>query len=194
VWDLASVEEVRQLTGHADQVQALAVSPDGKLLASGGPDQTIRIWDLSSGACLRTLSLDGTVSVLAFSPQGDYLVSAGGKQRSESRNLRVWDRATWTEADPFSTPSSWIMDLAFSPDGKRLATGSRDQTVKLWDFATRDAVATFREHHSREHHGPVRAVAFSPDGRHFASGDQQGVIYLRRAASERDVQAGMKQR
>ena len=179
LWDMATGKEVRALEGHTEPVYSLAFSPDGGLLASGFSDGTIKLWDVATGNLLRTLVSPGYyVSSLAFSLDGKLLASRscrvldmtyGRCLRSE---IKLWDVVAGQEV---RTLSGGLGPVAFSPDGRLLASGS-GETITLWDVATGKEVHTLREHK-----GGVNSVAFSPDGRFLASGsgaDWQGEVRL----------------
>jgi WD40 repeat protein len=111
----------------------VAFSGNGKILASGGTDDTIRLWDVAThrqiGSPL-TGHADWVRSV-AFSPDGKTLASG-----SADGTVRLWDVATRRQiGDPLSADTSQVYSVAFSPDGKTLASGSADGTVRLWSVA-----------------------------------------------------------
>ncbi|MBR8834889.1 MAG: NACHT domain-containing protein [Stigonema ocellatum SAG 48.90 = DSM 106950] len=149
------------LQGHTSWVCSVAFSPDGTMLASASSDQTLKLWDVSQGRCLKTL-LGHTrwVSSVAFSPDGTTLVSCGG-----DNTLRLWDVLTGKCVKICQGHSGWLWSVAFSPDGVTVASASEDKTVKLWDIRTGECVKTFVGHTSW-----VLSVAFSPDGKTLASG------------------------
>ncbi|HZW29083.1 MAG TPA: protein kinase, partial [Isosphaeraceae bacterium] len=151
---------VHQLRGHVNFVYAAAFSPVGRRLATGGWDQSIRLWDWETGRLLDTfIGHRGFVRGLAFSPDGAQLVSG-----SEDKSVRRWDLATGGDHDAFHGHTGFVHCVAFSPDGVLAASGSLDGTVKLWPAAAPDSQVTFRGGE-----GWVGTVAFAPDGRRVAS-------------------------
>jgi parallel beta-helix repeat protein len=160
---------VTTLTGHTDPVRSVAFSPDGRLLASGSYDNTIKLWEVASGREVRTLTgHTGDVTSVAFSPDGRLLASG-----SVDDTIKLWDVATGREVRTLSGHTSDVNSVAFSPDGRLLASGSDDKTIKLWDVATGSLVRTLSGHTS-----DVNSVAFSPDGRLLASGSDDNTIRL----------------
>lgn len=157
--------EIVLQTGHSSKVDAVVFSPDGRWIATGSFDNTIKIWDAETGRELRSLNgHTGAVRALAWSPDGRLLASGGG-----DRTVRIWDVASGREMERFEVTDSLLEAVAFSPDGQKLAAGPGN-TIIVWDVATGNQVRL------SEHSSPVTALTFSRDGLFLASGDAKGSI------------------
>lgn len=187
--DSVAVPAGTRLLGPSQVLQAVAVTPDNRVLASAGTRGTIQLWDLANrqrptrlGSAL-TGSTD-TVYSLAFSPDGRLLADGGA-----DGVLRLWDVSDPAHPIPIGTPlvgaANTIYSIVFSPNGRLLAAGSADNTVRLWDLTDARRPATL---------GPpltgfgnyVQAVAFSPDSGLLAAGSADQTVRLWSLADPRD--------
>ena len=141
-------------TGHTDAIDSISISPDGKVMASGSEDNTIKLWNIKTGQQLRSFEghTDFVVSV-AFSPDGTKLATGG-----YDKTVRLWDVKTGNIIKTLTVDSSGITSVAFSPDGDTIASGSGDKTVILWDLKSGAQEKLIG------HRDSVNSVAFSPDG------------------------------
>ena len=160
-WDAAVLQEGDKASLYLDWVASVAFSPDGKRLASGSRDKTIKLWDTVTGTELFTLKghLD-TVYSVAFSPDGKRLASGSG-----DNIIKIWDTAKGKELLTLKGHLDTVYSVAFSPDGEQLASGSNDKTIRLWDTAAGTELLTLKGHLDT-----VYSIAFSPDGKRLASG------------------------
>lgn len=152
----------------------MAFAPDGRTLASGSHDRTVKLWDMASRREIGTLrGHTASVTAVAFSPGGKMLAtaaSAGGDQPRPAE-VKLWDLSTRRVVGSLDVQQRWASEVAFLPDGKTLATASEDSmgnTVRLWDVATRRVAATLEG----QLHGPL---VFSPDGRTLTTGGWSGI-------------------
>ncbi|HKQ06771.1 MAG TPA: hypothetical protein VJ464_16675 [Blastocatellia bacterium] len=162
-------DESAVLRGHTDPVISVAYSPDGKLLASGSKDKTIKLWEVSSGKPLGTLQghEDSVLSVI-FSPDGKVLASS-----SSDKTIKLWEAGSGKLLSTLEGHGAAVSLVAFSPDGKLLASGSYDKTIKLWEADSGKLLNTLQGHA-----GFVSSVAFSPDGKLLASASDDATIRL----------------
>jgi WD40 repeat protein len=123
-------KERATLKGHTEPVRSVAFSPDGKTVASGSEDRTIKLWEVATGKERATLKGHiEEVSSVAFSPDGKTLASGG-------KDIELWDVATGKERATLKGHKGDVISVAYSPDGKTLASCSVDKTIKLWGLKT----------------------------------------------------------
>jgi WD40 repeat protein/tRNA A-37 threonylcarbamoyl transferase component Bud32 len=172
VWDVAAGREELSIKWFSDHVFSMAFSPDGGRLAGAGDDGTVRVLDVATGRV--TLAVDTHATAVAFSHDGNYLVTSGlaeavfvdGNYAGEAedrvkhvagaRSVQVWDVSTGKEVLEIKAS---VGPVSFSPDGRRLVAAGADGIVHLWDMATGLETLSLKGHGEGESH-----VAFSPDG------------------------------
>ncbi|HIK10515.1 MAG TPA: serine/threonine protein kinase [Oscillatoriaceae cyanobacterium M33_DOE_052] len=173
------VPPMRTLASTSGPVWSVAVSPDGKTIASGNTDGTIQVWRVNSGDFqipIRTLyGHSEPIWSLTVSPDGKLLASG-----SADKTIKIWDLASGQLLDTLKGHNAGIFSVAFSPDSQRVASGSFDKTVKLWQINT-DKDWRFAGnllHTFIGHTQEVQSVAFNSDGKTLASGSTDGTIKL----------------
>jgi uncharacterized protein (TIGR03067 family) len=201
IWDLATRQETLMLIGHVGHVDAVAFSPEGKFLASLSQDGLVKVWETATWH--ETLNIKGArfglVKGIAFSPDGKRLATASNDKlvkvwdlalrpvaaKKTTPSIRPAAAPVRTHEPPVQPPvvdlailtlkghAQMIMSVAHSPDGKQLASGSYDGTVKIWDAVTAKEIFTLNGHA-----GAVTSVAYSPDGQQLATGSHDKSIKL----------------
>lgn len=142
LWDLAAGKERATLKGHTGWVLELALSPDEATLASASLDMTVRLWDLAPGKERAILKGPHPFHAVAFAPDGKILVTGSGLKSKPGGNavtcgeVMFWDVATGQVRATLKIDTGPVKALAFTADGKILATGNVDGTVKLWNVAS----------------------------------------------------------
>ena len=153
--------------GHTDGINSAVFSPDGRQLASGASDSTIRIWNLASGEC-RVLDEGHTESInsVVFSPDGRRLASG-----SNDSKVRIWDLESG-QCHVLDGHSNSVRSVTFSPDGRQLASASDDKTVRIWTLENEECRVLVAQSDR------ISSVAFSPDGRWLASGSNDSKVRI----------------
>ncbi len=179
IWDArtSTLRTVVRRRPPSDTVLATALSPDGRVLVTGGTGSRMRLWDVATGRSRPVLAPQtDVVEALALSPDGHTLASAGADGR-----LQVWDITTGVRHVVLTDLAG---SVAFSPDGRTLLAGHADGTVRLWDLATRTVRATLSG--SRQ---AVSTLALSPDQHTLAAGSTDGSVQRWKLALPSPLQA-----
>ncbi|MCA9217398.1 MAG: hypothetical protein KDB27_30225, partial [Planctomycetales bacterium] len=153
----------RKLPGHNGFTVDAVFSPDGQMIATGGADGVVRIWDLTIPTQPRETVLSGPfIADISFHPDGSLLALANGKNTAKGgRNdftLRLWDVNSQQITKAMTGHTDWLTSVEFHPDGRSLASGSLDKTVRLWNSDTGELQTTFVGHDDA-----VTSVAFASD-------------------------------
>ncbi|WP_287115874.1 serine/threonine-protein kinase, partial [Microcystis sp. M_OC_Ca_00000000_C217Col] len=192
----------KTLTGHSCWVQSVVYSPDGRYLASGGGDNTIKIWEIATGRELCTFAGHSDwVRSVVYSPDGRYLASA-----SSDKTIKIWQVATGKQLRTLTGHSRGVRSVVYSPDGRYLASGSVDNTIKIWQVATGRELRTLTGHSEMDktikiwevatgkqlrtlngHSYRVNSVVYSPDGRYLASGSSDKTIKIWEVATGKEL-------
>ncbi len=156
---------------HTDTVRALAFSPDGRTLATGSWDGTIKLWDIESGALLWTSWFTDNIESLAFAPDGRTLASGG-----DDATVQLWDATSGTHRQTLSGQRGPVFALAWSPDGSLLASGGIDEGIRLWELSGAKPETFVRM--LAGHTNWVLGLAFAPDGTQLVSGSWDATVRL----------------
>ncbi len=155
-------------TGHAGWIYSVAYSPDGKLLASGSSDQTVKLWDVATGTELRSLrGHTYNVESIAFSRDGTLLVSLGG-----GNDIKIWNVLAGTLTQTIK-PAAYTNSIAISPDGQTIAGGDNRGHINLWNLQDPREPRVLAAQTPR-----VNSVAFSADGRFLVGGGDEATVTI----------------
>ena len=191
LWDTESGQPIGEtLSGHQRDVRCVTFSPDGKLLASGDDNGVVILWDVPTRRMIGQplAAHQKGVYSLAFSLDGSTLASgsysesnAGSKIAEEMGEIYLWDVATRArKGDALKGHTSFVQSLAFSPDGKKLASGNGqhgnlefEPSIILWDVGTHRLLGSLKGHDNS-----ILSLAFNPDGKVLASGSADEKVRL----------------
>ncbi|MFC5455089.1 c-type cytochrome domain-containing protein [Prosthecobacter fluviatilis] len=165
-WKTSDGTALQSFEGHLDAAYALAVSPDGKMIATGAYDQKIRLWDTATGKEIALLKgHNGAVNGLSFRPDGKVLASA-----SADRTVKLWSIPSGQRLDTLSQPTKEQTSTVFSADGKHLFAAGGDNRIRQWSISTDAKEGTNKIITSRfAHEGGILNLALSMDGHLLAS-------------------------
>ncbi len=155
------------LRDHTREVYRMALSPDGRTLASPAQDNTVRLWDVESGRVLKTFEHPASVFCVGWSPDGTTLATG------TSSNVYLWNAATGRRIRMLEGHSNRVYGVEYSWDGMVLASCSADRTVRLWDVTTGRVLRELSGHA-----GAVEGIAWSPEGRRLCSGSWDDTVKL----------------
>ena len=173
LWDISSkkIGKTPLLTlAHSSSVFSVAFDPKDRILATGGQEGNVILWDIATGDEIRVLRGHADyVTAIAFKPDGTRIATS-----SWDGTAKVWDSVTGQELFTLGSHTGAVTSIAFSPDGTRIATASEDGTAKLWDASTGEELLTFFEDGSA-----LYDILFSSDGKLLAAGGDSGVhVYV----------------
>ena len=197
LWDVATGHCLRNFEGHKNGVDCVSLSadgrfaisgggqsvkqnPDGRLVLMGSDDNTLKLWEVATGRCVRTLE-GHTNRVTSVSISGDGRLALSG---SGDKTLKLWDVGTGRCVRTFVGHADWVQSVCLGPDGRLALSGSSDKTVKLWDVVTGQCLRTFDVHTQW-----VGSVILSPDGRFALSASWDKTLRLWEAGTWRCLRA-----
>ena len=178
IWKTPSLEPVKKLGWDVSNVYAVACSPDGRYLSSGDMYGNIKLWDVTSSECIKTLIGFYPAYSVCYSPDGKYVASGSWGGR-----IKLWEVATGNCIKTLKGHTDSVYSVAYSPDGRYIASGSNDKTIKIWEVETGRELRTLSGHSDK-----VYSVCYSPDGKYLASGSNDDTIKIWNVASEKCIQ------
>jgi WD40 repeat protein len=167
VWDYVTGKTVRVLRGHDGNIDALAVTADGKVIVSGGQDGTIRTWDTATGREIwRAAAHTQVVTSVDISPDGKHLASSG-----REGTIKLSDISTGKAIRQWKAHPSICRYVRYTPDGKRLVSCGYDGTVRTWNPETGQQLKSFAVRREGPKPVPVSRLAITPDGKTLLTAD-----------------------
>lgn len=173
LWNLQMQQVERTFDGHRDMVYGVAISRDGKQLASGSYDRRAILWDVATGKPIHTLEgHNGAIYDVAFSPNGKLLATASG-----DATVKIWNTSTGERLDTLSQPFKEQYSTTFNPSGNQILAGGADNRLRIWTLISRDKPDTNPIHLIRyAHEGPIVKTIYSPGGQLLATiGDDRSI-------------------
>jgi WD40 repeat protein len=170
LWDLDTQQSQTLAKAHASNILRIAFSADGKTLFSASLDGGLKLWDVAGKQERAALGAEGGLLTAALAPAGD-LAATDSRDYRHDQTIRLWDLTTRKLAATLPGHGGRVEKMAFSPDGKLLASVGADQSLRLWDVGRRQEAASVKAHR-----GAVKYVTFSADGRTLATCGLDGVI------------------
>lgn len=164
---------VVELLGHRSRINEAVFTPDGTRVVTGDEKGWVRVWDVQRGTLLRTYRGKGEVKALAVAPTHGRIAAA------LERVVELWDIERDEKVATLRGHRANVRDVAFAPDGRLLATVSRDKALRLWDADTGASLAVLEGHVDH-----IERVELSPDGRRIATADEAGMVRLWHAESD----------
>ncbi|KAJ7091064.1 WD40-repeat-containing domain protein [Mycena epipterygia] len=178
IWNVLTGEQLHELEGHKHSVSSVSFSPDGLCAISGSStssmnrpgssENTVHIWDVSTGEQLYKLEgHKNDVTSVSFSPDGLRAMSG-----SHDNTVRIWDVSTGEQLHEPEDDMDWVTSANFLPDGLHAISGSQNNTVRIWD------VSTGQQLHKLVGQENMSSISFSPDGLHIISGSYDKTVRI----------------
>ncbi|HEX4142220.1 MAG TPA: M56 family metallopeptidase [Pirellulales bacterium] len=178
VWDVKTGRQLYKLSDNTDRVWWASISSDSKTLATNG-DRSIVLWDLATGARQsETEQTSRRVFRMQCSPDGSLMAATGGD--GADGVVSLWDLSTGKVVGTLNGHEQDVRAMAFTHDGKTLATAGKDRTIRLWDVGSRKQIRMFQGSKNPSdptaQTAPILATAYSPDGGSVATADEEGQV------------------
>lgn len=165
LWDANSYKVIKKMVGHSDTVNAAAFSPDGKTLYTGDKAKRVFVWDVGTGTKKDSFKAYNDISDISVSPNGEMIAVAADDETLGvySPQGKVVKKLKGHKGD--------VLTVRFSPDGKKIVSGGKDNTVIIWDIATEKIIFALKGHTN-----DVTAVSFSQNGDYIVSGGRDNLL------------------